>query len=96
MGEEPNHTTERKPDPTKYVYIKCTTVYVPSPELGLSHPLACGLGGGGGPIQFRRLEKKLSTLPTLCLSKSINILLMEIYAVDIHQTSGIKIMFVFG
>ncbi len=26
--------------PTKYIYIKSTTLYVPSLELGLSHPLA--------------------------------------------------------
>jgi hypothetical protein len=55
-------------------------VYVPLLELGLPHPLsrkrvslsppepkggilACGEGGGS---QFRRLEKKLSTLSTLC------------------------------
>jgi hypothetical protein len=48
----------------------------PSPELGLSHPLSrlCapppGTQGGGGTLscgegQFRRLEKRLSTLPTL-------------------------------
>jgi Cft2 family RNA processing exonuclease len=26
---------------TKYIYIKSTTLYVPSSELGLSHPLSC-------------------------------------------------------
>jgi hypothetical protein len=66
---------------TKYVYIKSTTVYVPSSELGLSQPLsrqrvcpsphnrgvgAHSPGGEGlGESQYRRLEKKLSTLPTL-------------------------------
>jgi hypothetical protein len=68
---------------TKYLYIKSTTGYVPSSELGLYQPnpsLASecappGLppvpGGGGGEglgesqSQLRRLEKKLSTLPTL-------------------------------
>jgi hypothetical protein len=67
---------------TKYVYKKSTTVYVPSLELVLSQPLSrqrvCpspqNRGGGAhspegeglGESQFRRLEKKLSTLPTLC------------------------------
>jgi hypothetical protein len=64
------------------VYItQSTTVYVPSSDLGLSHPLSrqrvCPspryqMGGGAhspvgqglGESQFRRLEKKLSTLPT--------------------------------
>ncbi len=71
---------------TKYMHIKSTksikstTEYVPSLELGLSHPLSHQrvgpsprTGGGGtlawgeglGQSQFRRLEKKLSTLPTL-------------------------------
>jgi hypothetical protein len=66
---------------TKYLYIKSTTVYVPSSELGLSQPLSrlrvCPSphnGGGGahspaakgvGESQFRRHEKKISTLPTL-------------------------------
>ncbi len=67
---------------TKYVYIKSTTVYIPSSELGLSQPLSRQLvcpsprnqrGGGAhssageglGEYQNRRLEKKLSTLPTL-------------------------------
>jgi hypothetical protein len=71
------------PSTTKYVYIKSTTVYVPSSELGLSQPVSrqrvCpsspnrGRGGAHSPAgewlgesQFRRLEKKLSTLPTLC------------------------------
>jgi hypothetical protein len=69
-------------DHTKHVNIKSTTVYVPSSELGLSHPLSrprvCTTspqtrgggahwpaGGGLGESQFPRLEKKLSTLPTL-------------------------------
>jgi hypothetical protein len=66
-----------------YVYIKSTTVYIPSSELGLSQPLSrqqvCPSpknreGGGAhspagewlGESQFRRLEKKLRILPTLC------------------------------
>jgi hypothetical protein len=64
---------------TKYIYLQSTTVYVPSSELGLSHPLsrqrACPslrTGGGGsfspageglGESQFQRLEKSLA----LCL-----------------------------
>ncbi len=69
-------------DTTKYIYIQNTTVYVLSLELGLSHPLSrqrvspspryqrggiLACGWGVGESQFRRLEKKLSTLPTLCL-----------------------------
>jgi hypothetical protein len=64
---------------TKYVYIKSTTVHVPSSELGLSQPLSrqrvcpepkgggahSPAGEGLGESKFRRLEKKLSTLPTL-------------------------------
>ncbi len=66
---------------TKYRYIKSTTVYVPSSELGMSQPLSrqrvgaspenrgegahSPAGEGLGESQFRRLEKKLSTLPTL-------------------------------
>jgi hypothetical protein len=67
---------------TKYTNIKSTTVYVPSSELGLSHPLSrqrvCpslqNLEGGTLRVrgwvecQFRRLEKKLRTLPTLWVS----------------------------
>ncbi len=69
---------------TQYVYIKSTTVYVPSSEYWLSQPLSrqrvCpspqNRGGGDahspageglGESQFWRLEKKLCTLPTLCL-----------------------------
>jgi hypothetical protein len=64
---------------TKYLYIKSTTVYVPSLELGLPHPFSrkrlCpspGPKGGGahspaakgvGESQFQRLEKRLA----LCL-----------------------------
>ncbi len=63
---------------TKYLYIKSTTVYVPSSKLGLSHPLsrqrvcpsprnrgggASQAGEGLGESQFRRLEKSLA----LCL-----------------------------
>jgi hypothetical protein len=68
---------------TKYLYIQSTTVYVPSSELELSHPLSPAsvplppppqyqrgraqspVGEGLGESQFRILEKKLSTLPTL-------------------------------
>ncbi len=62
-----------------YVYLKSTTVYVPSSELGpLSRQRVCpppGSGGrahspaveGLGESQFWRLKIKLSTLPTLCL-----------------------------
>ncbi len=64
-------------------YYMYSVLYVPSSELGLSQPLSrqgvCpypqNRGGGGSPAgeglgesQFRRLEKKLSTLPTLCSS----------------------------
>jgi hypothetical protein len=67
----------------KYVYIKSTKVYVPWSELGLSQPLsrqgvclsprtgegAHSPGGEGmGESQFRRLETKLSNLPTLWFS----------------------------
>ncbi len=68
---------------TKYIYIKSTTVYFPSLELGLFHPLSrqrvcqsprnqsggaySPAGEGLGESLFRRLEKKISTLPTLCL-----------------------------
>ncbi len=65
---------------TKYVYIKSTTVYVPSSELGLSQALSrqrrcpspqnSPAGDGLGESQFRRLEKKISTLPTLCCHRS--------------------------
>jgi hypothetical protein len=64
---------------TKYVYIKSTTVYVPSSELGLSRQRVCPSprnqkGGGAhspageglGESQFRRLEKRLSNL-LLCV-----------------------------
>jgi hypothetical protein len=69
MGESTAHKVR--------MYIKSTTVYVPSLELGLSHPPSRhppGTKGGGahspageglGKSQFRRLEKKLSTLPAL-------------------------------
>ena len=66
---------------TTYVYIKSTTVYVPSSELGLSRPLSrqrvfpspqnrgggahSPAGEGSGESQLQRLEEKLSTLPTL-------------------------------
>jgi hypothetical protein len=66
--------------PTKYVYIKSTTVYVPSSELGLSHPLSrqrvCpspvteGRGWAHSPAGEGLGEsqfRRLSTLPTLCL-----------------------------
>ncbi len=72
--------------PTKYIYLQSTTVSVPSSELGLSHPALSPAsvllppnqrGGGhtcqrarGGESQIRRLEKKLSTLPTLWCRRS--------------------------
>jgi hypothetical protein len=34
------HLHPNIPHPTKYIHIKSTTVYVPSLELGLSHPLS--------------------------------------------------------
>ena len=69
----------------KYTYIEYRTtvyvMYVPSSELGLSHPLCrqrvcpspqnqmwgahSPADEGLGESQYRRLEKKLSTLPTL-------------------------------
>jgi hypothetical protein len=68
----------------KYVYIKNTTVYVPSSELVLSQPTPLSpanvplpperggahsfAGEGLGESQLRRLEKKLSILPTLCVN----------------------------
>ena len=56
-GMEPNHN----------VYVKSTTVYVPSSELGLSHPL---LSPESVPLPpergcFRRQHNKLSTLSTM-------------------------------
>jgi hypothetical protein len=67
--------------PTKYVYLKSTTVIcplvgigtlrTPLPQANVPHPGGRGgeahspAGGGLGESQFRRLEKKLSTLPTL-------------------------------
>jgi hypothetical protein len=81
----------------KYAYIKSTTVYVPSSELGLSQPLSrqqvCPFpqnrGGAHSPAgeglgeesQFRRLEKKLSTLPTLWYHPS---------APEILETSAVQ------
>ncbi len=65
---------------TTYVYLQSTTVYVPSSELRLSHPPSrqrvcpsprsqrgahSPAGEGLGESQFRRLEKKLNTLPPL-------------------------------
>jgi hypothetical protein len=47
-----NFSPQTPVPPTKYVYIKSTTVYVPSSELGLS-PADEGLE----EFQFRRLEK---------------------------------------
>ncbi len=41
-------------------FLKSQNTYVPSLELEPPTPLACGWGGGGS--QFRRLEKKPSTL----------------------------------
>jgi hypothetical protein len=67
-------------------HLSPTTVYVLSSELGLSHPLsrqrvcpsprnqrgrAHSLAGEGlGEPQFRRLQKRLSTLPTLRLTSN--------------------------
>ncbi len=65
---------------TKYVHIKSTTVYAPRRNWDSPNPFLASecsppprnRGGGGlrvggwGESQFRRLEKKLSTLPTLC------------------------------
>ncbi len=66
------------PQQTKYEYIKSTTVYVPTSELGPPPRTGGGAhspaGEGLGVSQFRRLEKKLSTLPiqysTLCHNPS--------------------------
>jgi hypothetical protein len=70
-------------------YLQSSTVYIPSLELGLPQPLSrkrvCpptrtkGWGGHTrlrlkGGSQFQRLEKKLSTLPTLCCGLSVLIL----------------------
>ncbi len=72
-----------------YIYVQSTTVYVPSSELGLPQPLshkrvcppprtkgwggtlACGMGVWD--FQFRRLEKKRSTLTTLWIRVLNNI-----------------------
>jgi hypothetical protein len=75
------HTSPHHPAQSTYIYIESTTLYVPSSELGLPQhfsrqrvcPSPQNRGGGGhtrlrvglGEFQFRRLEKKLSTLPTL-------------------------------
>jgi hypothetical protein len=74
---------------TKYLNIQSTTVYVPSSELRLSHTLSRQrvypspryqrwgdtlAGEGFGDSQFRRLEKKLSTLPTLWFQIMIEML----------------------
>ncbi len=57
LNKQVGHST-----PTKYISIKSTTVYVPSSELGLSHPLSrqrvCPSprnqgGGPGGHIRLR-------------------------------------------
>jgi hypothetical protein len=53
---------------TKSIYLKSTTVYVPSSELGLSHLLSRLQGEGLGESQFRRLEKSLA----LCLPYSVD------------------------
>jgi hypothetical protein len=78
----PSHTLNLSFSTTKYIHINSTTVYVPALGLGLSHPLSrqrvcpsprnqivvgtLACGWGVGESQFQRLEKKLSTLPTLC------------------------------
>jgi hypothetical protein len=72
----------QEPTPPKYIYLKSTTVYVPSSELGLSHPLSRQLvcpfprnqgggvhspaGEGLGESQYRRLEKSLALCLYLC------------------------------
>ncbi len=72
---------------TQYMYIKSTTVYVPSPELGLSHRLsrqrvcpspqnqrrgALACGLGVGVVPIPTTGERLSTLPTLCFSSKLN------------------------
>ncbi len=73
--------------PTKYVYLKSTTVYVPRRNWDSPNPFLASecappprIGGRGahspavegvGESQFRRLEKKFSTLPTLCANLSM-------------------------
>jgi hypothetical protein len=52
------------PNTTKYVYLQSTTVYVPSSELGLSHPLPLqpkGGGGGHARLQARGWESPIPT-----------------------------------
>jgi hypothetical protein len=81
MAEIVQHIFQETEETTKYVYIKSTTAYVPSSEIGLSQPLSnqrlCpspqnrGEGHtiaveGLGKSQFQRLEEKLST-PALLL-----------------------------
>jgi hypothetical protein len=72
--------------PTKYVYIKITTVYVPSSELGLSQPLsrqqvggggtlACGAGEGWGSHNSDDWRKSLA----LCLLFALSLLYHEIF-----------------
>jgi hypothetical protein len=73
------------PYTTKYVYVKSTTVFVPSSELGLSQPSLASecappprTGGGGtlawgeglGESQFRRQEKSLA----LCLLCALHLI----------------------
>jgi hypothetical protein len=73
-----------------------TTVYFPSSELGLPHPISrmrvcppepVEWGGytlacmGGGMSQFGRLKKKLSTLSTLCYRVQFTV-----YSIDWQST----------
>ncbi len=75
----------------KYINTQSTTVSVPSSELGLPllhlpRNLKGGRGShsparvrGCGNPQFRRLEKKLSTLPTLCIGVTT---ILTVYGLD--------------
>jgi hypothetical protein len=64
LNSKPSHSIFKL---TKYIYIKSTTVYVPSSKLELSQPLS-----SQRVCPFRRLEKKLRTLPTLCLNFTLH------------------------
>jgi hypothetical protein len=49
------------PTPTKYIHIQSTTVYVPSSELGLSHPFSRQrVRSGGSPNWFDDWRKSLA------------------------------------
>ncbi len=88
--------TEMSLCPTKYVYIKSTTVYVPSSELGLSQPLSRQrvwpsprIGGGGhtrlrvrgwGSPNFDDWRKSLA----LCLLCDLSLIYHEIFRKNRH------------